>query len=124
MIILTGEKGNIGSVLYSLYQKDGIDSCPIKKYEMDMNATRLIHLAAKSPPSNCHEFLESNIIYLKKIIETAINFKIKEFIFFSSISIYGNQNRYSLSEESPIIEPCSYGISKLFGEALLKESPM
>ena len=52
----------------------------------------------------------------------AKNVGVKRFIFFSSLSVYGEIKDSIVHETTPILNPGPYGASKLFGEACLKEA--
>lgn len=122
MIAITGYKGDVGSCLLKAYE-----GCNIEVFGYDgelRSANRILHLAAKSPPASSSEMIESNIVFLKRLIEKAQNENIKELIFFSAASIYGNGNHDEATEETAFYSPSIYGLSKAIGEELLKESEL
>ncbi len=91
---------------------------------MNGNANRILHLAAKSPPASMDQIIKSNIVYVQEIVKYAVDNKIEEMIFFSAMSLYGKQNKEDVAEEDNIVEPGIYGISKLLGEEILRNSPL
>lgn len=122
LTLITGEKGDVGSLLMNLYRDNGKEIIPFDK-EKNIRANRILHLAAKSPPATSGEIVDSNILYLREVIEYACNNDIRELIFFSAVSIYGNQDKEDVCESDCIVEPNLYGVSKLLGEKLLSEAP-
>jgi len=103
--ILSGIDGNVGSIL-----KKDIDDRDVYRIDTkSSDADIFLHLASKSSGSY-DVIVKSNITYLMKCIEFCKKNHIKQFIFFSAISIYTNDDLYSLS--------------KLLGEKILKESEL
>ncbi|MBF0518525.1 MAG: NAD(P)-dependent oxidoreductase [Nitrospirae bacterium] len=123
--LITGSRGDIGSMLYALYKRYGLSIEPFNAdIASDTKADIIIHMAAKSPPSSPCDILTSNIVYLKKVVDYALSHGINKMIYFSSVSVYGSQNKEDLSEEEYLNSPGLYGASKLFGEMYLKESAL
>lgn len=122
LTLITGEKGDVGSLLMKLYRDNGNEIMPFDK-KKDIRADRILHLAAKSPPASAEDIINSNILYLQEVIEYACKNDIREFVFFSAVSIYGNQNKEDVCESDCMVEPNLYGVSKLLGEKLLSEAP-
>jgi len=89
-----GLNGNIGKLLQKYI-----------KFEQDGDV--FLHLAAKSNGSY-EEIVKSNINYLIETINYCKKNSIKNFVFFSAISIYNKDNLYS--------------VSKKMGEKILEES--
>lgn len=119
-IVISGANGSVGSILFEKFKKD---SYLVEKLDLNNLSPKdiFIHLAAKT--SNTQEILESNISYLKECIEHCKKTNIKKFIFFSTVSVYGNINQQNINELSNFSNtPNIYGLSKLLGEELLKES--
>jgi len=123
-IIITGENGDVGSHIFKLYKENEYKIYPFKNKNIDKKIDRILHLAAKSPPASTDDILKSNISYLQKIIKYAEKNEINEFIFFSAISVYGEQNKEDLSEDDCLNSPNIYGCSKLLGERILKNSSL
>ncbi|MGB9627057.1 MAG: GDP-mannose 4,6-dehydratase [Thermodesulfobacteriota bacterium] len=83
----------------------------------------VIHLAARAGvrPSIEHPLLyhDVNIRGTITLLEVCKEFGIKDFIFASSSSVYGENQRIPFSEEDPDIQPISpYGVTKRAGELL------
>lgn len=121
--LITGGFGDVGSMLYKAYKEQGAEIRHFDK-QQHIEAERLLHLAAKSPPASVLQIIESNIIYLHDVANYAVRHGIKEVVFFSSASIYGKQNKENVSETDSILDADIYGLSKLFGEKLLEKTDL
>lgn len=103
----------------------------ITKYKINLTGNILIeedidivvHAAARSawPDISIDMFINDNIIATKNLVAFAVQKKVKKFILFSSISVYGEINTDLLDEKTPIINPQAYGLSKLICEEILNE---
>ncbi|MFC1593812.1 NAD-dependent epimerase/dehydratase family protein [Candidatus Omnitrophota bacterium] len=122
-ILITGQSGDVGSVLFRLYREAGEDIAQLDVTN-DVKAERILHLAAKSPPASNSEMIKSNVMYLQQVIEYAKKNDIKELIFFSAASVYGDINKEDVQEDDEWTNPSFYGSLKYLGEELLEESPL
>ena len=66
------------------------------------------------------QYVNTNILGLINSLEYAKDHKIKQFIYFSSIAIYGSPKSKIINEESQINNPDLYGTSKYFAEKVLQ----
>lgn len=121
--LITGHKGDIGSSLVSLLKVNGHDVIPLDLGTHE-KADRILHLAAKSFPADNEQILSSNIIFHNNVVSYAEQIGVKELIFFSAASVYGNQSVCNLAEDSPLHNPSFYGLSKLCGERMLEVSSL
>lgn len=111
--LMSGHDGSIGAIM--IKNNPNIKSFNIKNDVSNINT--FLHLAASIEDER---IIESNIIYLQKVVEYCIKNKIKNFVYFSSVSVYGRQNKLDISESSCGNELSLYASSKLFAEAYLK----
>ena len=86
----------------------------------------IIHFAAYKAVGesveNPIQYYDNNINSLLNMLDTAKYFGIKNFVFSSSCSLYGNLKELPATEESPLSEPESpYAYTKLIGEQILKD---
>lgn len=86
----------------------------------------IIHFAAYKSVGESVEspiqYYDNNINSLLNMLDTAKYFGIKNFVFSSSCSLYGNLKELPATEESPLSEPESpYAYTKLMGEQILKD---
>lgn len=125
-LMITGEKGDVGSVIYKLYKENGFEIYRYNGKKPNTRIDTIIHLAAKSPPASAEEILKSNVDYLKEIVDYSERNNIKEFIFFSTMSVFGTQYKEGLNEDDYLNGPTItlYGASKLFGEKYLQDSSL
>lgn len=117
--------------LYELTQR------PVKIYHRDCRdqmddilsehkVDAIIHFAAYKAVGESVEspiqYYDNNINSLLNMLDTAKYFGIKNFVFSSSCSLYGNLKELPATEESPLSEPESpYAYTKLMGEQILKD---
>ncbi|MGE4267713.1 MAG: NAD-dependent epimerase/dehydratase family protein [Deferribacterales bacterium] len=116
-LFLTGDQGDVGSMLAEVLRSEGA--------EITGNiseADRVFHMAAKSPPSSATDIITSNLVYLQEILDKCLSGKVRDFIFFSAASVYGDNPSGVLTEDSPCYEASLYGASKLMGESMIRES--
>ncbi|MAH99377.1 MAG: hypothetical protein CMA12_08615 [Euryarchaeota archaeon] len=140
-IFLTGSTGFIGSNINSYLICKGYKvTCVSRKKNNDKNFIQLdltkkikfkpkkkfdciIHCASISPNDKKNytfkDYFLNNVISTKNIIDFAINNKIKNILYLSSISVLGNINDRIISNKTDIINPNYYGITKLIAENLL-----
>lgn len=82
----------------------------------------VIHLAAKAGvrPSilNPTEYTEVNILGTQNVLELARSFHVKQFIFASSSSVYGNNPKFPWKEDSKLQPISPYATTKIAGELL------
>jgi len=86
----------------------------------------IIHFAAYKAVGESVEspiqYYDNNINSLLNMLDTAKYFGIKNFVFSSSCSLYGNLKELPATEESSLSEPESpYAYTKLIGEQILKD---
>ncbi|MCD6408060.1 NAD(P)-dependent oxidoreductase [bacterium] len=95
----------------------------IKKLPSDIDV--LIHMAAIGEPAEVEEIYSTNIISTLNLLEYYKNKKLKKFIYFSSVCVYGLPGSGVFPDYLPIDEDHphkavdSYGISKSLTEKLL-----
>jgi len=86
----------------------------------------IIHFAAYKAVGESVEspiqYYDNNINSLLNMLDSAKYFGIKNFVFSSSCSLYGNLKELPATEDSPLSEPESpYAYTKLMGEQILKD---
>lgn len=96
-------KGFLKNPNFYLYKKDITNYESIKKIFEKHNITNVIHLAAKvgvrSSFKNPELYKEVNIDGTLNLLNLAKDFKVENFIFGSSSSIYGNNQKIPFSED-------------------------
>lgn len=85
----------------------------------------LVHLASKSIVSdsfvNKKEYMDTNILGTKNILELCSHLKINKVIFSSTAAVYGSPKNKKISEDFLISPINPYGNSKIEAEKVLKE---
>lgn len=108
-------------VNFKLYGEDILNLGELEKIFRIEKFNKVIHLAARAGvrPSIDNPLLysEVNVLGTINLLKLAVDYKIEQFIFGSSSSVYGNSKRIPFSENDPcndIISP--YGASKRAAE--------
>lgn len=86
----------------------------------------IIHLAARAGVrpslSNPKLYFQVNVTGTKNLLDLAKKYSVKQFIFASSSSVYGNQKKIPFSESDKLGKPVSpYAETKLKGEELCRQ---
>jgi nucleoside-diphosphate-sugar epimerase len=83
----------------------------------------VVHAAATSPAPGvtAAAIIHDNIDATGTLIEAALNWKCRSFIYLSSLSIFGEVNTPVLDETTPIVNPDPYGACKFLCESMLAE---
>lgn len=134
VIIIDNFSNSNPEIINRLYE---ITERPIKIYHRDCKeqlddilsehkVDAIIHFAAYKSVGesvdNPIRYYDNNINSLLNMLDTAKYFGIKNFVFSSSCSLYGNLKELPATEESPLSEPESpYAYTKLIGEQILKD---
>lgn len=84
----------------------------------------VIHTAAHThliPNSTAYDYVQANVMGMLNLTNYMKAFRPRIFIYFSTLSVYGEVNVKELDEETPLNKPEIYGLSKYMGELILKE---
>ena len=83
----------------------------------------VVHIAATSPALGISyaNLVHDNVDATRALIAAALTWKCRSFIFFSSLSAFGEINASVLNEECPVHNPDVYGATKFLCEKLLSE---
>ncbi len=94
-------------------------------FEENTDIDGVIHFAAfKSVPESMENpllYYHNNIESLVNILQVVKDYKIPNFIFSSSCSVYGNINELPVNEETPLHAISPYGYTKQVGEQIVKD---
>ncbi|MGA3066315.1 MAG: SDR family NAD(P)-dependent oxidoreductase [Tepidisphaeraceae bacterium] len=106
---------------FEVAQIDVTDAPAIEKFVAATKPDIILHLAAMAGVRPSIErpahYARVNVEGTTVMLQSAINHKVKKFVFASSSSVYGNQARPPFSEEEPVSEPISpYAATKRAAE--------
>ncbi|MFA5961786.1 MAG: SDR family NAD(P)-dependent oxidoreductase [Parcubacteria group bacterium] len=108
---------------FKLYRGDIRDEKLIDKIFKKEKLDKVIHLAAMAGVRNSllnpKLYADVNIMGSLNLLEAAVKYKIKNFVFASSSSVYGNNKKVPFSESDPVDTPISpYAASKKADELI------
>jgi len=108
---------------YHLYRGDLADLEFVKKIFAENKIDKICHLAAQAGVRysiiNPHTHIQSNIVGFANLIDSAKNAKIKDFIYASSSSVYGDNKKTPFAETDPVDQPVSlYATTKRANELI------
>ena len=109
---------------FKLYEADIRDRAKIERIIRDESPEYVCHLAARAGVGPSIEdpllYEEVNCLGTLNILESIKNLKLKNFVFASSSSVYGEASKSPFSEEDPVGHPISpYAATKRAGELMM-----
>jgi len=136
--IVTGSSGFIGSVLLEELLREGMIAAGLDKVlghdirdreelaRIPQGADYVFHMAVL-PINPCTQnmrlCIETNAIGTLNVVEAALACGVKKIIYSSTSAVYGNMDDARIVDESRPCNPNSmYGITKLVGELIVKNS--
>lgn len=110
---------------FKLYETDIVNKTKLGSILHRIKPDVIIHLAAKAGVRNSIEdpiaYFKTNIEGTMNLLEIAKDLKIKNFVFGSSSSVYGERSKVPFNETDNIDYPISpYGLTKVSGEKMCK----
>ena len=122
-IKLENVKSHRSNPNFELVEADIRDPAALRRAFTETNFECIVHLAARAGvrPSlkEPHLYLETNVNGTMNLLELARSSGSKQFIFGSSSSVYGINNKVPFSEDDPIFNPISpYAATKAAGELI------
>ncbi len=108
---------------FKLYRGDIRDEKLVETIFKKEKIEKVIHLAAMAGVRNSLKnpkiYADVNIMGSLNLLEAAVKYKIKNFVFASSSSVYGNNKKVPFSETDPVDTPISpYAASKKADELI------
>ena len=112
--------------LHHRYVLSEVDICEREQLEEIFHSWKpdvVVHLAARAGvrPSVQHplSYVEANIVGTTHLLDLSVQYGIKRFVFGSSSSVYGLNEKVPFAEEDPLLHCASpYAATKIAGEAL------
>lgn len=103
---------------------DILDKQLISEICSDFKPDVVLHFAAKiqveESVSQPFEYFENNVLGSLNIIQSALDAKIKNFVFSSTAAVYGEPKKIPIKEQDPKNPINPYGLSKLVVEQMLE----
>ena len=121
------KRGNVaahsGNENYQLFEANITDADTLRKIFAENNFQTIVHLAARAGvrPSLIQPklYAEANVNGTLNLLDLAREFDVKQFVFGSSSSVYGNNENIPFNEKDRINRPISpYAATKAAGELL------
>jgi UDP-glucuronate 4-epimerase len=114
---------HVGREEFKLYEADIRDRAALGRIFEETRFDVIVHLAARAGvrPSLAEPLLyaETNIAGTLNLLELARGHRVRQFVFGSSSSVYGENEKVPFSEDDPVSEPISpYAATKAAGELL------
>ena len=108
---------------FKLYEADIFDAEALRHIFDENQFDAIVHLAARAGVRPSLEqpklYAETNINGTLNLLESARNYGVKQFVFGSSSSVYGDNKKVPFAESDPIVSPISpYAATKAAGELL------
>ncbi|HHV55874.1 MAG TPA: NAD-dependent epimerase/dehydratase family protein [Firmicutes bacterium] len=107
----------------ALFEADIRDYGAMEHVFCEVRPQIVVHLAARAGvrPSlaDPRGYAEVNVMGTVNLLELSRNYEVERFLFASSSSVYGSNEKVPFAEDDPILQPASpYGATKAAGEAL------
>lgn len=83
-----------------------------------IHAAGLAH-RKKKHKNDFKDFMNVNLEGTKNLLNTLTNFNIENFVFISSVAVYGNYKGLDIHENSPLLAKDPYGKSKILAEEII-----
>ena len=108
------------------YEADCSDVEALRKIFSEQNISGVIHFAAFKAVGESVEkplkYYDNNLISLIRLLEVMTEFKVKNFVFSSSCTVYGQPDKLPVSEDAPIQQANSpYGYTKQVSEQIIMD---
>jgi UDP-glucose 4-epimerase len=122
---LEGLQSQFGRDKLIIYQHDLRDDGASKVMEEEKEIEGILHFAALLNVGESMEipeqYFSNNVIGTQKLLEAAITHEIKNVVFSSSCTVYGDVDRTPVDESFPLKRPASvYGATKKICEEILQ----
>jgi len=87
------------------------------------NVEAVVHMAATSPAPgvSADDMINDNVKATSMLVRQSVEAGVRCFIYFSTLSVYGEINQPEVDEYTPIIDPDIYGKTKMTGEELVAD---
>ena len=128
-LLVTGSSGFIGSYFIDKYKNkydiqtfsflnNDIKSLDCSNIEIVFHLSALVH---KMDGAKYEEYVKVNVKQTIELAKKAKESGVRQFVFMSTVKVYGEETRIAYNEDSKCEPEDDYGITKLMAEKKLKE---
>jgi nucleoside-diphosphate-sugar epimerase len=91
-----------------------------ESFALDAGLDAVVHAAATSPQPGVDDaaIVRDNVVGTRNLVEAARRSGVRNFVFLSSLSLYGEITAAEVDEDTPRLNPDVYGATKQLGESL------
>lgn len=129
-VLITGSTGFIGSYFINQYSsqfvvntfsflRDNFDTLKLDGIDCVVHCGALVHQMKREP--SYEEFFDSNVNHTLQMAIKAKANNVKQFIFISTIKVFGEESKKIFDENSPTSPKDDYGLTKKIAEEKLFE---
>tara|TARA_X000000950_G_scaffold287307_1_gene399103 strand:- start:2678 stop:3553 length:876 start_codon:yes stop_codon:yes gene_type:complete len=129
-VLITGSTGFIGSYFINQYSsqfvvntfsflRDNFDTLKLDGIDCVIHCGALVHQMKREP--SYEEFFDSNVNHTLQMAIKAKANNVKQFIFISTIKVFGEESKKIFDENSPTSPKDDYGLTKKIAEEKLFE---
>lgn len=129
-VLITGSTGFIGSYFINQYSsqfvvntfsflRDNFDTLKLDGIDCVIHCGALVHQMKREP--SYEEFFDSNVSHTLQMAIKAKANNVKQFIFISTIKVFGEESKKIFDENSPTSPKDDYGLTKKIAEEKLFE---
>ena len=129
-VLITGSTGFIGSYFINQYSsqfvvntfsflRDNFDTLKLDGIDCVVHCGALVHQMKREPSYD--EFFDSNVNHTLQMAIKAKANNVKQFIFISTIKVFGEESKKIFDENSPTSPKDDYGLTKKIAEEKLFE---
>jgi nucleoside-diphosphate-sugar epimerase len=140
-VLLTGSSGFLGKYLLKACEEFGFSAvsvgrssanqvvCDLKRevpqipkeeFDQVIFAAGKAHMIPKTEAEK-KDFFDVNVTGLKHFLDGLVGVTVKQFVFISTVSVYGRWNGTNLVETDPLLSEEPYGKSKIEAEKMISE---
>jgi len=129
-VLITGSTGFIGSYFINQYSsqliintfsflRDNLETLNLDGIDCVVHCGALVHQMNVEP--NYEQFFDSNVNHTLQMAIKAKENNVKQFIFISTVKVFGEQSKEIFNENSPTNPKDNYGLTKKIAEQKLLE---